>query len=247
MEGYVNEILPIKLQLDDGVNGLYPRVRILRSVDNVLLDDLALGPANGDGLYGVNYTPTAIGHLTLQYKVYTSNLYNTLADYTIPADEVLITDPSNDQENIAQDVWTYANRTLTEPVDVDGLDPSSLATTQDVINAKNDIIAALDVWEAKGSVSMNRLTDTLELIAWLTKNGETILDADSAAVQIRDSDDQLVADIGTDSMISSTAGLFKFNRGGASAIILKSKTYVMKIVITRGSETYRGNVSISTY
>jgi hypothetical protein len=248
MQGYVNEILPIKLQLDDGANGLYPRVKILRSSDNFLLDDLSMTPTGLDGMYGATYTPTTTGHLAFQYQVYTSNLYNVLADYVITDDQAFIEDPQDLEGDIAQEVWEYANRTLTEPVEIVGVpDASLLATEQDVIDAKNEIINLLDTWEARGSMSMDKATDSLELIAWLTKNGETVLDASTCNMEIRDSDDNIIATIGTDNSISPVAGLFKFTRGGASAIILKNRTYVMKIIITRGAETYRGNVSINTY
>jgi hypothetical protein len=146
----------------------------------------------------------------------------------------------------AQNIWEYAVRSLTAPVEVSNIDLSPLATKTDLSDAVDAILSGLNVWEAKGTISLNPATDTLELVAWLAHNGTTVSDATSATVELRDGDDLVVMPPLTDSTISSS-GLFKFTRNGASAIILKNRTYVMKITITRGAQTYLGNVSISTY
>jgi hypothetical protein len=246
--GYVNQILPIELQLDDAMGGKYPRVRIFRGVDNFLLDDLAMPLGTVYGTYKVNYTPTVTGHIYMVFQVYTSNLYNVLDEYVTTNDNALIQDPALSEQNIAQDVWTYATRSLTTPVEIVGVpDASLLATKQDVIDAKNEIIMNLDTWEVKGTISVDPVADSLLMVSWLTKNGETVLDANSSVIELRDQDDALVYAGTLDNTISASAGLFKFTRSSASAIIFKNRTYVMKISITRGLNTYLGNVSISTF
>ena len=147
---------------------------------------------------------------------------------------------------VATAVWLSATRGLTVPVHVNPAELASLATHSDIDELRDFVVDALTVWETKGSISMDPLTNSLDLIAWLVKDGEVVLDADSASIELRDSSDILLTPALQDSTVS-VSGLFKFTQSGASAIIIKNRTYVLKIRITRGAKTYQGNVSISTY
>lgn len=146
----------------------------------------------------------------------------------------------------AAQVWAFPVRGLTETVAVNNIDISNLATKADLTAAVDTILNGLDVWETKGGVTINPASDIMELVVWVTKNGSVVLDPASATVELRDGDDNVVMASISDASVSSS-GLFKFTRSAASAIIFKNRTYVMKISITRGTDTYHGNVSISTY
>lgn len=334
--GYVGEFIPFELQLDDGAVGKYPRAYVYNAQTNLLLDDIAMLPGNSFGTYIAKYLPLATGQVFVTYRVFTSNLYNVLDEYTLGNDSAYIYDraaerqalsdeildepigdhltsgsvgkaiadaaaggggggggyppeltverielldnlvrldatvssraPESDTDSIiagignilgniaalsadlprSGDIWSFATRGLTQPVSVDNVDLSALATTAQLDAARDAIIAELDVWEAKGSITLDKTTDQLELVAWLTKNGEVVTDANSAIIEFRDGDDNLIFNVGPDNLVS-VSGLFKFVRGGALAIIQRNKTYVMKISITRGTQTFTGNVSINTY
>lgn len=243
--GYINESLHLELQLDDGAVGKYPAV-LIYSEANVLLDTVQMGPGNAEGTYVTQYTPTVAQYLYFVYKVYTSNLYNVLdPNYSISHESAIIYGEDPSMTAVAAAVWSAPVRGLTEPVDAT-LDLSQVATKTDLDTLEANILAGIQFWEAKGTVSLNPVTAVLEMVAWLTKGGVTITDATSATVELRDGDDNLIIAPMTDNT-SSSSGLFKFTQPGANGIIMKNRTYVMKIIITRGAETFRGNVSISTY
>jgi len=244
--GYINDSLHLELQLDDGAVGKYPVV-LLYNESNTLLDSIQMGPGNAEGTYVTQYTPLVEGYLYFVYKVYTSNLYNVLDPaYTIGFESALIygTDPG--PAAVAAAVWAAPVRGLTEAVAVNNIDISQLATKTDLDNLKVELIAGFETWEAKGSLSLNPVTNILEMVAWLTKNGEVVLDPNSATIELRDGDDNIIIAPITDNTVSAT-GLFKFTQTGASGIIYKNRTYVMRVTITRGSATFHGNVSISSY
>lgn len=335
--GFTGEPMKLELHLDDGATGKYPRVYVYND-SNLLVDDLVMAPSGTNGTYTAVHTPATPGYFHMEYKVFTSNLYNIMdVNYNIPFESAYVSDRSADMAALAAtvapsvwdvslsghltsgttgkalgdaaaggggsgggfppeltverierldnldvlvstratqasvnsvlaalssiaasitsiatnaltaaQVWAFPTRGLTEQVSVNNVDLSQLATKADLDAAVIDIMTGLHVWEAKGSVSMQPSTDSLELVAWLVKNGEVVLDADTASVELRDGDDNVVMPLLSDPT-TTVSGLFKFTRSGASAIILKNRTYVMKITITRGVSTYLGNVSISTY
>lgn len=144
-----------------------------------------------------------------------------------------------------QDVWENSIRTLTGAVDTT-IDLSALATSAQIDSIKQELIQSLTNWGPKLVVGINPYTDTMDLMAWLEKNGLISYDASRAWVKIYDKDDTLVMEVGPDELISDQ-GIFNFTRGSASTILFKNQTYTCEVIIERESTTYHGFVPISVF
>lgn len=142
-------------------------------------------------------------------------------------------------------IWSYATRSLTEAVQTD-ISLAGIALKSDVDAAAAEVIEAQSRWKPKFTAAINPLNDTMELVAWLTKDENTVLDADEASVIIRDGDSQVILEVGPDLMIGSD-GVFKFTRANASVVLLRNKTYTCEVKVTRASIEYSGLVPITVF
>lgn len=244
--GFVNIPMHIELQLDDASADKYPVALVYDSTDT-LLASVNLDAAGSDGTYTSEYTFIASGYTYILYKIYDDVARTELdQNYSFDLESIYVYDTSGAEATaIAAAVWAAPTRSLNVPVDTT-LDISELATKTDLDTLYTELLEGIHTWEAKGSVSYDPSTNSMELVAWLSSNGVTILDATSATVELRDGDENIVIPSMTDSVVSPT-GLFKFTKPNANGILLKNRTYVMRINITRGANSYLGNVSISTY
>lgn len=152
----------------------------------------------------------------------------------IPTNPLLTTDPR--LNNLDAPVSATAT-----PADVD-----NLATTSELVQARDTIIANLEVWAPRFSMAINPTTDTAELIAWLTKNGSLVLDADECTVDVFDGDGALAFTVGPD-MFANLQGVFKFSRANASIVLDRNKTYVAKVEIKRGAATFTANAPLLVF
>lgn len=135
------------------------------------------------------------------------------------------------------DVWNYVTRSLTEPVDTN-TDLSDVVRLSDLATAQAEIVASLDFIESFMNVAVNRDTDILTFQAWLNENGQTVTDADTAVVDVYNSNGTLNFSIGPASP-DSPQGVFKLTRANASTVIAKNQGYTAVITITRGLQTLR--------
>ncbi len=150
-----------------------------------------------------------------------------------------------DAQITPNDVWTYAPRSLTTPVDTT-VDLSGLATTAQLSTATAVLSADLATWTPKLTVAIQPTLDEVTMIAWLTKEGQLITDADSAYVTVLDADDNVAFIVGPDLFVSSN-GLFKFTRANASTVLQRNNTYACKVVITKGGTDYTDIVPITVF
>lgn len=143
------------------------------------------------------------------------------------------------------DVWGYATRTLTAPVDVT-LDISALATSAQVDASQAAVINALTVWKAHLTCAIDPVTDILTIITWLTQNEQQILDPDQSSVIMVDAQNNTILTVGPDMMVEGN-GQFSFTRPNASVVISRNQTYTCQVTIVRGLQTYMALVPITVF
>ena len=143
------------------------------------------------------------------------------------------------------DVWAYATRGLTEPVDTtDDLTP--LAKTTDVTTSQAAIIGSLNQWTPKLVVAINPATDVMTLMSWLEMNGQVYTSAASSSVNVYDNTGTVVMAVGPDDMVYSN-GVFSFSRANASTVLIANNAYTCTVDITVGLNTYAGTVPITVF
>jgi hypothetical protein len=134
-------------------------------------------------------------------------------------------------------VWNYATRTLTAPVDIT-TDLSNIVRLPDLATAQAQIIASLDFVESFMNVNVDRTTDILTLAVWLNENGQTVTDVTSATVDVYDASGNLAFSVGPASP-DTPQGVFKLTRPNASTVITKNKGYTAVITMLRNAAYLR--------
>lgn len=99
-------------------------------------------------------------------------------------------------------------------------------------------------WEPRLTTAIDPGTDTLELLAWLTKDGTIIENATSAQITIYDNTGAQVLQTAVDSSVTSY-GVFEWSVPHASTILSTYKAYVADVSITWGVSTYSTLIGIT--
>lgn len=220
--------LPLKLVLADGANDKYVMARVYNGADVEIAESPFYLTNVGQGYYtNRSYTvPVTATELTAVYSVYEDGAY-TIPSFYIQAEEDFVVGAADGSLTDAE-VWSYTSRTLTQPV----------ATPTDVTDAVAAILAGVPhQWEPKLSASIDPNTDTLELLAWLVLDGETLTDATSASVKILDGAGNVILDLALDPF-DTVQGVFEWTASGAKDLLPISKAYAAELSITRASVVY---------
>lgn len=142
-------------------------------------------------------------------------------------------------------IWSYGSRTLTEAVETT-VDLTGIARTTDVTAARDAVIDQTADWKTRMTAAIDPVADSVELVAWLTRNDMVMTDADECNIVVQDGDANVVMSIGPDLMIASN-GVFKFSRLNASTVFIRNKTYTCNVKIIRNSVEYTGLVPITVF
>jgi hypothetical protein len=134
-------------------------------------------------------------------------------------------------------VWNYATRTLTAPVDIT-TDLSDIVRLPDLASAQASIIEELDFVESFMNLAVNKTTDVMSFQVWLNDNGQTVSDATSAALDIYNAQGGLIFSLGPASP-DTPQGVFLLSRPNASTVLIPNNGYTAVITILRGSSTLR--------
>jgi len=127
-----------------------------------------------------------------------------------------------------QQIWEYASRELTSFPEA--------ATPSDITLAKEEIIGKLPKYQCWMSTTINNVADTQEVLCWLNKDGQTLIDTEDAQIVVSDG----IEDIWSGTTLTpDERGVFKITKSNISSLINDSdKNYVISIKISFEGKTY---------
>jgi len=160
--------------------------------------------------------------------------------------------------NISDAVWDETASTHTTIGTMGALENiiANLATTANVNTATTTIQGDLttataaiidatidrDIWM---TVAVEPVSDIAEFQVWLTEDGVTATDADSAFIDVREGDGTLVFTVGPQTVDAN--GVYKLTRATASAVLNSNQTYHVLLTVVRGLDTYTATKSFTVF
>lgn len=224
--------LPLSLVLGDGAEDKFPIAFVYGGANLPVAGSPFLLTHMANGLYASSaFSVPVDGTIyTTVYRVYEDPTLLDLSYYDQAEDVFTVESGSGGGGGATPaQIWAYPTRTLTAF--------PNLATKADVLQAVADLTANLTEWKPELTLAVDNATDTIELLAWLTKNGTIVLDASSARIKLVDFENNVVFQTALDPSPTSE-GMFEFSQPNASGLLFTSKAYVAEISVTRGSVTY---------